>query len=419
MERYVEVEQLKVGMYVVRLDRPWLETPFMTQGFPILSEKLVSDIATYCDHVYIDTDKGIDLDVSLQSEEEDSRTPSRSRTAQEVRTVVETGQLPKVPVKYVRQSTFVEESETVKNVYAGTRAAINHIYECAKNDEPIDAEQPKALIQELTTSVMRNPDALSWLTNLKNQDSYTADHSMNVCMMSLVFGRHLGLSEGTLNELGLGGLLHDIGKIRTPPEILNKPGKLTGGEMNAMRYHVILGRDLLMKSPGISDTAVDIAYSHHERQNGSGYPRGVTGDKVSLFSKMVAIVDVYDAITSDRCYHKGMSPLDALQNIYKWSGKHFDPYLGEQFIQCIGTYPVGSIVGLSNQEIGIVVSVNQKRRLLPEVLLVRDADLNLYEPVKHMDLAKVNEAGTKISIASVLTQGAYGIHVQDYIFSVH
>ncbi|MBN4078721.1 HD-GYP domain-containing protein, partial [Gammaproteobacteria bacterium AH-315-C21] len=143
------------------------------------------------------------------------------------------------------------------------------------------------------------------------------------------------------------------------------------------------------------------------------------GDKVSLFSKMVAIVDVYDAITSDRCYHKGMSPLDALQNIYKWRGKYFDPYLGEQFIQCIGTYPVGSIVELSNQEIGIVVSVNQKRRLLPEVLLVRDADLNLYEPVKHMDLAKVNEAGTKIGIASVLTQGAHDIHVQDYIFSVH
>jgi len=449
VEKYIEVGQIKVGMYVVRLDRPWLETPFMTQGFPVLSKKLAADIANYCDHVYIDTDEGIDLDLAQRSGlgestprarstsgalntahlltdqfagagstlEAPSTAPSHSETAQEVLSVIETGQLPKVPVQYVHQSTFVEESDTATEVYKETRKIVDHVYECARNDEPIDAEQPKALVQQLAASVIRNPDALSLLTNLKNQDSYTADHSMNVCMIALVFGRHLGLSKEPLNELGLGALLHDIGKMKTPSEILNKPGKLTDKEMDVMRYHPIMGRDLLMKSPGISSIVIDVAYSHHERQNGGGYPRGVMGDKISLFGKMVAIVDVYDAITSDRCYHKGMIPMDALQNIYKWRGEHFDPYLAEQFIQCIGTYPVGSIVELSNQEIGIVVSVNQQKRLLPEVMLVRDKHLMPYEPVKYIDLAKVNEAGTKISITKVLPSDEHGIHIQQYIFN--
>ncbi|MBL4850915.1 MAG: HD-GYP domain-containing protein [Gammaproteobacteria bacterium] len=430
MEKYIEVGQIELGMYVVRLDRPWLETPFMTQGFPVLSKKLIADIAHYCDHVYINTDEGIDLDLAqpFESGEStlgidsipgvDSTALSYSETAQEVLSVIETGQLPKMLVKYVRQSTFVEESETATEVYKETRKVVDHAYQCARDDKPIDAEQPKALVQRLVASVIRNPDAASLLANLKSQDSYTADHSMNVCMIALIFGRHLGLSEEPLNELGLGALLHDIGKMKTPPDILNKPGKLTDKEMNMMRYHPTMGRDLLMKSPGISDVVVDIAYSHHERQSGNGYPRGVTGDKVSLFSKMVAIVDVYDAITSDRCYHQGMIPMDALQNIYKWRGKHFDPYLAEQFIQCIGTYPVGSIVELSNQEVGIVVSVNQKKRLLPEVMLVRDKHLQPYEPVKYIDLAKVNEAGTKIEIAKVLSSDEHGIHIQEYIFNI-
>jgi len=418
VERYIEIGQLQVGMYVVRLDRPWLETPFVTQGFPIGSENTIKEISRFCDHVYIDTEEGADIDVSFQVALGDSTLPSRSKTAQEVLSVIETGQMPKVPVKYVRLSAFVEEAETVTETYTETRAIVDYVYECARDDKPIDAERPKALIKELVSSVIRNPDALSWLSNLKSKDSYTADHSMNVCMMALVFGRHLGLSEEPLNELGLGALLHDIGKIRTPQEILNKPGKLTDKELNLMRYHVIMGRDLLMRSPGISDIAVDIAYSHHERQSGAGYPRGVTGDKVSLFSKMVAIVDVFDAITSDRCYHKGLSPIDALQNIYKWRGKHFDPYLAEQFIQCIGTYPVGSIVELTSEEFGIVTSVNQKRRLLPQVMLVRDENLMLYEPVKYIDLAKVNDNGSKIKISKVLPAGEHGIRVQDYIFNL-
>lgn len=417
MEKCIEVRQLQTGMYVVRLDRPWLETPFLTQGFPVGSQGLIDEIARYCDHVYIDTEEGIDIDTSRQGKSDSRFAPSRFNTMQEIRSVVDTGQLPKVPVRYVRSNVFVDEVKAASETYKGTRAAIDHVYACAREDRPIDVEQPKAMIQELAASVIRNPDALSWLTNLKSRDTYTADHSMNVCMTSLVFGHHLGLPEEGLKELGLGALLHDIGKIRTPPEILNKPDKLTEQEMKAMRYHVIMGRDLLMKSPGISDTAVDVAYSHHERQSGAGYPRGITGDKVSLFSKMVAIVDVYDAITSDRCYHVGMSPLDALQNIYKWRGKHFDPYLAEQFIQCIGTYPVGSIVELSNKEIGIVVSVNQKRRLLPQVMLVRNADLLPYDPVKYIDLAKVNDGGTKISVSKVLPAGEHGIRVQDYIFN--
>lgn len=417
MEKCIEVEQLQVGMYVVRLDRPWLDTPFPTQGFPVTSKRVIDNIAQYCDEVYINTDEGIDVGAQDDAHERNASVPSRVRTVKEIRNVIENGQLPKLAVKYARRSSFVEEAKVTQIVYKETRAVVDDIHERAKNNEPIDAEQPKALIQELVTSVIRNPDASSWLSNLKNQDTYTADHSMNVCMISLVFGRHLGLKEEPLNELGLGALLHDIGKIRTPSEVLNKPGKLTDKEMNVMRYHTIMGRDLLMKSPGISDTVIDIAYSHHERMTGGGYPRGIFGDRISLFAKMVAIVDVYDAITSDRVYHKGMSSADALHNIYKWRGKHFDPYLAEQFIQCIGTFPVGSIVELSSGEIGIVVGFEQKRRLLPQVMMVRDAELNLYQPIKYVDLAKLNDAGTKLTVSKTLPAGEHGIRVQDFIFN--
>ncbi len=416
MEKCIQVEQLQVGMYVVRLDRPWLDTPFPTQGFPVLSKRVIDSIAQHCDEVYINTEEGIDVGGGDENQLH-SGIPSRVRTVKEIKSVIENGQLPKLPVKYVRRSSFVDEAKVAQVVYKDTRAVVDDIHENAKNDQPIDAEKPKALIQELVSSVIRNPDASSWLSNLKGQDTYTADHSMNVCMISLVFGRHLGLKEGPLNELGLGALLHDIGKIRTPPEVLNKPGKLTDKEMNLMRYHTIMGRDLLIKSPGISDTVIDVAYSHHERQTGGGYPRGITGDQISLFAKMVSIVDVYDAITSNRIYHRGIRTEDALRNIYKWRGKHFDPYLAEQFMQCIGTYPVGAIVELTNGEIGIVVGFEQKRRLLPQVMVVRDADLNIYHPVKYVDLAKINDAGTKLTVAKTLPAGEHGIRVQDYIFN--
>jgi len=243
-----------------------------------------------------------------------------------------------------------------------------------------------------------------------------SQHSLNVCILSILLGRQLGLSIPELEELGLGGLLHDMGKCKTPIDILNKEGQLTAEEFKIMKHHTSLGRDILMSARGAPPSTVDVAHSHHERLDGSGYPRGVDGDGITPFARKVAIVDTYDAITSDRVYQNGRSHLKALNILTKMRGTHFDTSFVINFIACIGVYPPGSIVEFQNGEVGIVFEITPTTKTTPKLLLVLDKDK---KPRKEtvLDLSKqpVDAQGERYKIKEVLRHSAHGINIKTFI----
>lgn len=399
MKRKLDLSDLATGMYVCELDRPWLESQCLFQGFFIQSDQhlreLRSGCLSDCRYIVIDTLKGADLPpqkhIRLLQQQAD----------------------PKGERRYPRSVSVEEEFDRAHHARVSARDLIDRVFaDVASGDVPHLPELRK-VVSDLVESVIRNPDAQMCLSQLKNRDEYTAQHSVNVCVLSIAFGRHLGLSRPALNLLGTGALLHDIGKLKTPLDILNKPGRLTDEEFRIMKEHPAHGRELLRQIPGLPPEAIDVAYNHHERLQGHGYPRGLKSGEISQWSKMVAIVDVYDAITSDRCYHDGMAPTDALTRMYEWRHRDFDPELLEQFIQCIGIYPIGSLVELSTGEVGVVISVNPRYRLRPKVSVVLDGDKNPCFPVRIVDLAQfVEQQPEACTIAGVLDQNAYNVDVQ-------
>ena len=237
---------------------------------------------------------------------------------------------------------------------------------------------------------------------MRDKDEYTAEHSLNVCILAIAFGRHLGLDPADLAKLGLCGLLHDVGKMRVPPAVLNNPGKLTDKEFKQVKAHSVHGRNLLMSAVGLYQGVVDVAYSHHEKVDGTGYPRQISARGLSEFTRIITIVDAYDAMTADRCYAPAITTTKAIGIINADKGGHFDERLADEFVDMIGLYPPGSLVELISGDIGIVISRNLRYRQLPKVLLVKDsARHSVSERV--VDLAKTErgQLGKEYLIAKV------------------
>lgn len=393
----IDVNQLKLGMFVVELDRPWLGTPFLFQGFRIRSVEEIEKLKSLCDSVVIDIEK---------SAKEGGYRPDHPGREQR-----------KSQRLYAMSASFEQEIISANEIRAETESCIDQVFDDVANDRMIDLISVKKIINHTVDGILRNPDAHVSLTQLKNWDSYTAQHSMNVCILALTMGRHIGLPRNELEMLGTGALLHDVGKLMTPLEVLNKPGKLTEEEFKLMKAHPVHGRELLEHRYGLPHLVADMAYSHHERAAGGGYPRGLSGNQLTVWSKIVAIVDVYDAITSDRCYHKGMSPTEALTKMYGWRLTDFDPELLEQFIQCLGIYPVGTLVELTSGEVGIVISVNTTLRLRPQVSLILDGQKRPYYPARTVNLADFanNDPDDVYGIREVLKPGSYGISIREHL----
>lgn len=401
MKKQIDIAHLKQGMYVADLDRPWLESPFLFQGFLIVSDEDLQTLKSLCSHVFIDLEKGDDADASVEREPVSniSNIDLKKRKRAEVKV------------------SFEEEIGPARQVHNRTRSQLDTMFNDARMGRSIDITGAKEVVSDMVDSIVRNPDAMQWLTNLRKRDEYTAIHSLNVCIFALTFGRYLGLDDTELNELGIGALLHDIGKMRMPLEVLNKEGKLSDEEYDIVRQHAQHGYDILQETPGLPDSALDIAYCHHERKEGNGYPRCLKNDEIPLFARMVSIVDVYDAITSDRVYHHGMNTLDALKNMFEWRKHDLDSDLVERFIRCLGIYPIGSLVELNTDEVGIVISVVQGRRLTPMVMLVRNAEKQIMLPPKVIDLSKFmgGESQQSLEVKKVLDPNAYGIDIREYI----
>ena len=423
MKKKIPVEDLRPGMYVSELDRHWRDTPFLFQGFEITSEEEIGELKRHCKHVFIDTDEGSDVSPKPRRVTATSFTAvasgdnSKERVIHLEKVVENFAPWHRHAPRYQDLITVDEEIGQAKIVVTKTREAVYDIMEDVRLGRSIDTSGAKKVVADMVDSVIRNPDALMCLNQLKNKDEYTALHSLRVCVLALAFGRHLDLSDEELNLLGLGALLHDVGKMKVPNDIINKPGKLTEEEFNLMKSHVPCGVDILEQTHGIPSIAIDVARFHHERYAGGGYAIGVKGEDIGLFGTVGAIVDCYDAITSDRSYHAGMSAHDALKKMYSWRGRDFQPVLVEQFIQCMGIYPIGSVVELSTGAIGVVISVNRTRRLKPRVAMVLNPDKTPFTPAKVIDLMHQEGAGPgrEVEIRKVLPPGAHGVLPTKYI----
>jgi len=389
----IHISELKIGMYVSQLDRPWLETPFLMQGFVIESLDDIDAVAEYSQHVWIDavTEEWV---------------PPEARASLG-------GQAKKA--NYINKIDAKAEHSAALNTYREARRLTRTLLEDIRFGGVINTDHAKNTVKECVHSILRNSDALIWMSKIRSQDEYTAEHCLNVCIIAIAFGRHLGMSEADLEKLGLCGLLHDVGKMRVQQDVLNKPASLTEKEFNMVKAHTVHGRNLLMASPGIPNSTIDVAYSHHERIDGSGYPRGLKSSGISEFAKIIAIVDAYDAMTADRCYSPSIPSTEALKIIFKDRGSHFDERLALEFIKSVGLYPPGTLVELVNGLIAIVFETNSKYRHLPKIIAVKKQDTPL-DKNRLIDLSNV-ENGTldkSFLIKRALNDGAFGVFIKAY-----
>ncbi|MBT8439831.1 MAG: HD-GYP domain-containing protein [Gammaproteobacteria bacterium] len=393
-------------MYVSNLDRPWLDTPFLIQGFVIKDNDEISLLKKYCDHVFIDTSKGIDTEQYIHN-------PKQLKTNHRLeQCLVDNTKL----VDYVDTRTPAEEMPVAKMAIDEASNRVVAIMEAVKANKSINAEQVKEVVEPILESVIRNPDALMWLTQMRHKDSYTYSHSLDNCALAVAFGRHMGLPRHDLDTLAMGLLLMDIGKMKIPVEVLNKSEPLTEEEFDLVRSHVNHSVAILRKSEGIDIDIVNIALTHHERFDGSGYPSGLKGTSTPVYGRMAAIIDCYDAMTSNRPYGKPVSAYTALQEIYNWRNKYFQEELVEQFLQCLGVFPTGTLVEMHTGEVGIVMAQNRTRRMSPKVMLLLDKDKKALPEYQVVDLVnqpfEYNE--NPLTIIRGLDPGAYGIDPTEF-----
>ncbi len=360
----IPVENLRVGMYVAELDRAWTDTPFMFQGFTVDGPETLAELRRLCRHVYVD------------------QTLTATTVSEQL--VGDTVTATPVQTRQRRLRRHVRDGLTRRDA---AHDYLGRVMTDIRLGRSVDAEEAREQVTGLVSLVTRDASAALWLTQLKSRDEYTSLHCLNVCVLSIAFCRELGYGQEDLKTIGLGALLHDIGKARTPLEILNKPGKLSRDEFAIMQRHPEDGYRMMRAGGKVPAEALDIIRHHHERISGHGYPQGRLGGELAQPVLAVAIADVYDAMTSDRVYRPGMASDLALRLMYREAEQTFGVELMEAFIRCVGIYPVGSLVELRNGAVALVVSVEPDRRLMPDVLLLRDAEgQDLAEP-ERVDLA--------------------------------
>ena len=300
----------------------------------------------------------------------------------------------------------------IRRLYQEARELQGKFIRHLKAGEPIDITPLAAVAEEMVDTMFTHGDAMLCLARIRAKDAYLMEHSMNVAILLANFGRYLGLERNVLKELTLGGLLHDVGKIMTPDEVLNKPGKLTDEEFGVMRQHVVHSYDILSNTAGITPTMLEVAANHHERLDGTGYPQRLKGDQLSLYTRMSGIVDVYDAVTADRVYKQGMQPTQAFRVLLKGINQHFDAELVTKFIKCMGVYPVGTLVQLSNQRLAVVMQRNEQQPLKPVVKVIYHATQRHYLEVQWLDLAR---NGGQESIENTVDPKEFGINLANFV----
>ncbi|MBW0147806.1 HD-GYP domain-containing protein [Marinobacter arenosus] len=401
MIKRIPISALKVGMYITDLNNDWIPHNSQRKRGVVKKEETIEKIRQMgVAFVYIDASKGLDTQDSETAAEVDRRNEAALQTAGEQTP----GLRPHVPM--------AEELVIAQKIHSQAQGLVGDFMNNVKIGGAIDIAPIHQLADELQNSVLRNANALSCLGRIRDKDNYLLEHSVNLSVLMSLFGNYRGLPADVLHQTVVGALLHDLGKILTPDEILHKPGRLSADEFEVMKLHARHSRDILSATEGIGELAVITAAQHHERLDGSGYPEGLRGEEISVYGRMVAITDVYDAITSDRVYHKGMTPTQGLKKLLEWSGDHLDPSLVKQFIRCIGLYPVGSMVLLESGRLGVVVEANEQDQRLPVVRVMYHTRFRMPITVDTIDLGR---SGTQDRILRSVDPEDYRIDVRKFM----
>ena len=377
MIKSIDIADVKIGMYVHDLNCDWTSHPFFRRRFLIKTDAEIAKITEAGIHeIYIDTQKGLDVSHAISIDE------VNATLQQEMIEAVINEPAPIITL------SFAEELGRANRIKSQAHALVKTVMQDVRLGRAVELEQVEPMIESITESVLSNSGALLTLLRIKNKDDYTFLHSVSVGTLMIAFCRSVGMDMETIHLAGLGGILHDTGKALVPDEVLNKPGRLTEEEFDIIKRHPRDGFDILSRTEGISEIPLDITLHHHERVDGSGYPHNLKGDTISTLAKMAAIVDVYDAITADRCYHKGMAPTDALRKIFEWSKYHFDPKLVQAFMRCVGIYPVGTLVLLESGKLGVVIEQHASNLLTPKIKVMYSSKSNTYLQPEIIDLSR-------------------------------
>jgi HD-GYP domain-containing protein (c-di-GMP phosphodiesterase class II) len=440
LEEEMAVHDLRVGMFVSRLDCEWGKTPFLLQGFLIEEEEVIRTIKEYCRWVYIDRTRSVGQHYKAPV------TPNPSLAAVDIlkgstRVIIEES-LPiyrgsvwgrfkaffgfgeeedifaGAPVKLEGISdTFKDDLAQSTQVLTNTQQVIESVLDDIRNTKVPNMKQVNAVVGELIFQVSKNPSAMIWASRLRDKHNYTYEQLINVSIHLVNFGRFLGLNSHELNCLGLAGFVQDFGMARIPQDIVYKKGKLTQKEREIVQEHVKFSIEILEADPTIPKEVMDIVIKHHERIDGSGYPRGLSGGLIGVQAEIAGLVDSYCAMTQPRPYRSTyLQSHAALNELYSQRGKVFGEIIVEQFVQCIGIYPPGTIVELNSNEVGIVIQQHTVRRLQPQIMIVLDAQHIPYKAPIMLDLLTnpyINET-TPYCIKKTLPEGSYGINPKNF-----
>ncbi len=375
MLKKITVDQLALGMHIQEFCGSWMDHPFWRENF-VLEDPADLKAIRGCGirELWIDVKKGSDV-----------VGPTQAETKIQVEATL--GRLSKTETPPPRAS-MAEETLRAAKICAQGKEAVVSMFQEARMGKAVDHAAAGALVEEISSSVMRNPGALIGLARLRSADDYTYMHSVAVCALMVALSRQFGLDAQQTREAGMAGLLHDLGKAMMPMEVLNKPGKLTDEEFRIIKSHPVEGHRLLVEGGGAGEVSLDVCLHHHEKVDGSGYPKGLKGDDISLFAKMGAVCDVYDAITSNRPYKNGWDPAESIRKMTEWSAGHFDARVFQAFVKSIGIYPTGSLVKLSSGRLGVVIDQSPKSLLTPRVKVFFSTRSKTYLPPETIDLSK-------------------------------
>lgn len=355
------------------MDHPFWKGRFLLNTQRDLLRIRDSDVS----EVWIDVSKGLDIapgQVSQTVEEVEAEAEAR---------LLEVAVAEPLPA----HASMEDEVRRAVRLCARSKQAVVAMFSDVRMGQAVSLEQAAELVEDISDSVMRHPNALISLARLKSSDEYTYMHSVAVCALMIALARQLELSEEQVREAGIAGLLHDLGKALIPDRILNKPDKLTDSEFGTMRSHPEMGSRMLVECRQVSALVIDVCLHHHEKFDGSGYPHRLAGEQISVFARMGAVCDVYDAITSDRPYKKGWDPAESIRKMAEWKG-HFDPVIFQAFVKTVGIYPVGALVRLDSGRLGVVIEQHSKSLLTPKVKVFFSARSKLPIEQEIIDLAK-------------------------------
>ncbi len=388
----ISTSELRIDMYVHKLGRSWMDHPFVTNQFMIKDSHTIQKIASSgIREVLIDTTKGLDIEDALLLDTEENPI-SATKT--------------KKPAKV----SVAEESIRARALYREATSVINNMMRDARLGKQVEIQSLNPLAERIVQSTIRSSHAFSGISRIKTKDEYTFMHCVSVAGLMTAFAVEMGLDAETIQQVAIGGMVHDIGKTLVPDHILNKPGKLDNDEFVVMKHHVDFSDQLLKEHTDLSQVARDVTLQHHERMDGTGYPLGLKGDQISLIGQMSAIIDVYDALTSVRVYKNAWEPSTTLKKLLEWSPAHFNPKLVQNFIKCLGIYPVGSLVELESGRVGIVIEQGEDI-LRPMLRVIYNTRHKAYVKVSELDLAKEKTDRIK----GVHSPEELGINLADFI----